>query len=165
METTPTTSEPADDGQAPTEAANGPEEPARPEEQGNGQELDTDALRVELKAVRAEAARYRTKARETAEALKAARSPEEFQAVADRATELETELHRERLARRYHLPDALAVRITGADEDAREADAKTLAELFHSKAGGMGRGGLDPSVASAPSDPGELAASIPRARR
>ncbi|WP_037684207.1 hypothetical protein, partial [Streptomyces noursei] len=72
METTPTTSEPADDGQARTEAANGPEEPARPEEQGDGQELDTDALRVELKAVRAEAARYRTKARETAEALKAA---------------------------------------------------------------------------------------------
>ncbi|AKA08864.1 hypothetical protein SAZ_26380 [Streptomyces noursei ZPM] len=120
---------------------------------------------MELKAVRAEAARYRTKARETAEALKAARSPEEFQAVAERATELETELHRERLARRYRLPDALAVRIAGADEDAREADAKTLAELFHSKAGGMGRGGLDPSVTSAPSDPGELAASIPRARR
>lgn len=120
---------------------------------------------MELKAVRAEAARYRTKARETAEALKAARSPEEFQAVAERATELETELHRERLARRYRLPDALAVRIAGADEDAREADAKTLAELFHSKAGGMGRGGLDPSVTPAPSDPGELAASIPRARR
>ncbi|MFF2808634.1 hypothetical protein ACFVT2_15955 [Streptomyces sp. NPDC058000] len=169
METTPTTSEsadvPADDGQAPTEAANGPEEPARPEEQGDGQELDADALRAELKAVRAEAARYRTKARETAESLKAARSPEEFQAVADRATELETELHRERLARRYHLPNALAARITGADEDAREADAKALAELFHSRANGVGRGGLDPSTTPAPSDPGELAASIPRARR
>ncbi|MGW5119364.1 hypothetical protein ACWEQ8_28565 [Streptomyces noursei] len=48
--------------------------------------MDTDALRAELKAVRSEAARCRTKARETAEALKAARSPEEFQAVADRAT-------------------------------------------------------------------------------
>ncbi|MCE4941941.1 hypothetical protein LVX13_02175 [Streptomyces albulus] len=90
IETTPTISEPADapaaDGQAPTEAAHGPEESARPEEHGDGREMDTDALRAELKAVRAEAARYRTKARETAEALKAARPTEEFQAVADRAT-------------------------------------------------------------------------------
>ncbi|WEB39296.1 hypothetical protein MOV08_08405 [Streptomyces yunnanensis] len=82
----------------------------QPEERGDGQERGADALRAELKAVRAEAAKRRTEARETAEALKAARIPEQFQAVADRATELETELHRERLARRYHLPDAPAVR-------------------------------------------------------
>ncbi|MFE7317698.1 hypothetical protein ACFU7T_32025 [Streptomyces sp. NPDC057555] len=153
METTPTTSEPADvptgDGQAPTEAANAPEEPARPEEQGDGQELDADALRAELKAVRAEAAR----------------SPEEYQAVADRAAELETDLHRERLAHRYGLPDALAARISGADDDAREADAKTLAELFHGRADGMGRGGLDPSAKPVSNDPAELAAGIPRGRR
>ncbi|MEU5306012.1 hypothetical protein ACH4YO_19245 [Streptomyces noursei] len=169
METTPTPAEPAetpaDVEQVPTDAANGPEEPAQPEEQGDGQELDADALRAELKVARAEAAKYRTKAQETADALKAAKTPEEFQAVADQVTELETELHRERLARRYHLPDALAVRITGADDDAREADAKALAELFHNRADGMGRGGLDPSVTPAPRDPGELAASIPRARR
>ncbi|SHN21151.1 hypothetical protein [Streptomyces yunnanensis] len=137
----------------------------QPEEHGDGQERGVDALRAELKAVRAEAAKCRTEARETAAALKAARIPEQFQAVVDRATELETELHRERLARRYRLPDALAVRIAGADEDARDADAKTLAEPFHSRSGGMGRGGLDPSVTPAPSDPGEPAASIPRARR
>ncbi|MER7988691.1 hypothetical protein ABTY53_24315 [Streptomyces noursei] len=124
METTPTTSEPAevpaDSESSPTDATNGPEE------QGDGQELDADALRAELKAVRAEAAKYRTKARETAEALKAARSPEEFQAVADRATGLETELYRERLARRYHLPDALAVRIAGAARRAAWAGAASI---------------------------------------
>ncbi|WP_067345007.1 hypothetical protein [Streptomyces noursei] len=86
-----------------------------------------------MKAVRAEAAKCRTEAGEEVRALKAARIPEQFQAVADRAAGLETELHRERLARRYHLPDAL------------------------------GRGGLDPSVAPAPGDPGGPAASIPRA--
>ncbi|WP_431980787.1 hypothetical protein [Streptomyces qinglanensis] len=131
----------------------------------DGQELDADALRAELKAVRAEAAKYRTKARETAEAMKAAKTPEEFQAVADRAAELETDLHRERLVRRYNLPDALAARISGEDDDAREADAKALAELFHGRGDGVGRGGLDPSATPESQDPGELAAGIPRARR
>ncbi|ANZ15023.1 hypothetical protein SNOUR_08520 [Streptomyces noursei ATCC 11455] len=119
--------------ESPTGATNGPEELARPEERGDGQERGADALRAELKAVRAEAAKCRTEAGEEVRALKAARIPEQFQAVADRAAGLETELHRERLARRYHLPDAL------------------------------GRGGLDPSVAPAPGDPGGPAASIPRA--
>ncbi|MEU7186427.1 hypothetical protein [Streptomyces sp. NPDC045369] len=149
----------------PSDAPEGQEQAPEPEGGEDGQELDADALRAELKTVRAEAARYRTKARETAEALKAAKTPEEFQAVADRAAELETDLHRERLARRYHLPDALAVRISGEDEDAREADAKALAEIFHAQGGGMGRGGLDPSAKAESSDPAELAAGIPRARR
>ncbi|MGK5728175.1 hypothetical protein [Streptomyces sp. URMC 124] len=131
----------------------------------HGQELDADALRDELKAARAEAARYRVKARETAEALKTAKTPEEFQAVADKVTELETHLHRERLARKYNLPDGLAARISGTDEDARDADAKALAEMFHGKAGGVGRGGLDPSAKPMSTDPAELAASIPRGRR
>ncbi|WP_338932630.1 hypothetical protein WEB32_29645 [Streptomyces netropsis] len=138
------------------------------EDQGDDQEapeLDADVLRDELKAARAEAARYRVKARETAEALKAAKSPEEFQAVADQVAELETHLHRERLARTYNLPDVLAARISGADDDAREADAKALAQVFHGKAGGVGRGGLDPSSKPVSTDPAELAASIPRGRR
>ncbi|AIA05409.1 hypothetical protein [Streptomyces noursei] len=167
-ETTPTlepTEVPTDGEAVQADTTNDPVESAQLEEQDDGQELDADALRAELKAAQAEATKYRTQAQETAEALKAARSPEEFQAVADRATELETELHRERLARRYSLPDALAARIAGADEDAREADAKALAALFHSRGDGIGRGGLDPSVTPTPSDPGELAAGIPRARR
>ncbi|MFE0187744.1 hypothetical protein [Streptomyces sp. NPDC058989] len=136
-----------------------------PEAENEGQERDADGLRAELKAARDQAARYRVKARETAEALKVAKTPEEYQAVADRAAELETDLHRERLARKYSLPDALAARISGADDEARDADAKALAELFHGRGGGVGRGGLDPSLTPTPSDPAELAASIPRARR
>ncbi|MGW7270819.1 hypothetical protein ACWGH5_09890 [Streptomyces sp. NPDC054864] len=135
------------------------------EGQEDGQELDADALRQELKDARAEAAKYRVKARETAEALKAAKTPEEFQAVADKVAELETDLHRERLARKYTLPPVLAARISGADDDAREADAKALAEAFHGKGGGVGKGGLDPSAKPVSTDPAELAASIPRARR
>ncbi|MFE9396780.1 hypothetical protein [Streptomyces flavidovirens] len=131
-----------------------------------GQELDDPVkLREELKDARAEAAKYRVKARETAEALKAAKTPEEYQAVADKVAELETDLHRERLAQKYTLPPVLAARISGADDDAREADAKALAEAFHGKGGGVGKGGLDPSAKPVSNDPGELAASIPRARR
>ncbi|MGG7570382.1 hypothetical protein [Streptomyces sirii] len=133
--------------------------------EAEGQELDADALRAELKAARDQAARYRVKARDTTEALKTAKTPEEYQAVADRAAELETELQRERLARKYSLPDALAARISGTDDDAREADAKALAELFHGRGGGVGRGGLDPSAKQVSNDPAELAAGIPRARR
>ncbi|WP_283112318.1 hypothetical protein [Streptomyces halobius] len=162
---TPTDSQtehvPSDDGKGALAQAETPEA----EGQDDGQELDADALRAELKTARDQAARYRVKARETAEALKAAKTPEEYQTVADRAAELETELQRERLARKYSLPDALAARIFGADDDTREADAKALAELFHNRGDGVGRGGLDPSATPSPSDPGELAASIPRARR
>ncbi|MGW2633819.1 hypothetical protein ACWC2K_31430 [Streptomyces chattanoogensis] len=41
-----------------------------PEAEHEGQELDADGLRAELKAARDQAARYRVKARETAEALR-----------------------------------------------------------------------------------------------
>ncbi|MFI9076056.1 hypothetical protein ACIGW8_06060 [Streptomyces sioyaensis] len=130
-----------------------------------GRELDADALRAEIMAARDEAARYRVKARDLRESLAKAKTPEEFEAAQARAVELETDLHRERLGRKYALPDALAARIGGEDGDAREADAKALAEAFHGKGGGVGRGGLDPSAKPVSKDPGELAAGIPRARR
>ncbi|AUG87138.1 head scaffolding protein [Streptomyces phage Attoomi] len=154
-------------GQEDPEGTEGQEGGQEGQEDGQeGQELDDPVkLREELKAARAEAAKYRVKARETAEALKAAKTPEEFQAVADKVAELETDLHRERLARKFNLPPVLAARISGADDDAREADAKALAEAFHGKGGGVGKGGLDPSAKPVSNDPAELAASIPRARR
>jgi hypothetical protein len=165
---------PTGDGQ---EGQNGPEGGQEDQDQGDGQaegqedgqdgqELDDPVkLREELKSARAEAAKYRVKARETAEALKAAKTPEEYQAVADKVAELETDLHRERLARKYTLPPVLAARISGADDDAREADAKALAEAFHGKGGAVGKGGLDPSAKPAPTDPAELAGLVPRGRR
>ncbi|MFJ9854826.1 hypothetical protein [Streptomyces sp. NPDC101150] len=79
--------------------------------------------------------------------------------------ELETELHRKRLARKYNLPDALAARIFGADDDARDTDAEEMAELFHSRGDGVGRGGLDPSTEPGANDPAELATAVPRGRR
>ena len=61
----------------------------------------------------------------------------------------------------YALPDPLAARIGGEDDDAREADAKALAGVFHGKSGGVGRGGLDLSAKPDSNDPAELAAGIP----
>lgn len=138
--------------------------PAAPEEEAQ-EDLDVDALRAELKAARSEAAKYRVKARELNDSLGQAKTPEEFEAVQTRALELETSLHRERLARKYSLPEALAARIAGDDDEARDADAKALAEVFHARSGGVGKGGLDPSTKTTPTSPKELARQIPRGRR
>lgn len=148
---------------APSESGESPAESSETEEQP--EELDAEKLRAELAATRKEAAKYRTKARELNEALSAAKTPEEFQAVADRATMLETDLHRERLARKYNLPEALAARITGDDEESRDADAKALSEVVSVRNSGVGSGGLNPSAKSLPTDPRELARMVPRGRR
>ncbi|RKN09648.1 hypothetical protein [Streptomyces radicis] len=139
------------------------------EPQATGDERDEDALpdwaRAELTSVRKEAARYRVAAKELRETLAAAKSPEEFEAASARVTELETELHRERLARTYQLPDFLASRITGETEEEREKDAQALAEAFNARTVPVGRGGLDPSAEESPSDPAALARLVPRGRR
>ncbi|MBA0054290.1 hypothetical protein E0L36_26595 [Streptomyces sp. AJS327] len=171
---TTTTEEPTESTEVTTpEHVPGPETPQEsrepapeaPEEGGQAEDLDVDALRAELKAARSEAAKYRVKTRELNDSLGKAKTPEEFEAVQARALELETSLHRERLARKYNLPEALAARITGDDDDARDADAKALAEAFHARSGGIGKGGLDPSTKTTPTDPRELARSVPRGRR
>ena len=137
--------------------------------QSANDERHEDALpewaRAELANVRKEAARYRVAARELREALEKAKSPEEYEAASARVAELETELHRERLARAYGLPEGLASRITGTTDEEREADARQLAELFNSRTIPRGRGGLNPSQKPAdPSDPAALARLIPRGR-
>lgn len=124
-----------------------------------------DWARAELTSVRKEAAKYRIAAKELRESLSKAKSPEDFEAATARVAELETELHRERLARKYRLPDALAGRVSGETEEARDADARALAEAFHTRAVGLGRGGLDPSEKTTPKDPATLAGLIPRRRR
>ncbi|MBH1936506.1 hypothetical protein I5Q34_19865 [Streptomyces sp. AV19] len=134
------------------------------EQDGDGTPVDAEGLRVELAAAREEVERYRATAKETREALKAARTPEEFAAVQTQVTELEHELHRERLGRQYGLPQVVTDLITGEDADAREAHAKALAAAFHQRGTGVGRGGLDPTERPVPRDPAALAASIPRRR-
>ncbi|MEV3856059.1 hypothetical protein AB0J38_17260 [Streptomyces sp. NPDC050095] len=124
-----------------------------------------DWARAELASVRKEAAKYRVAAKELRESLARAKSPEEFDAAAARVAELESDLHRERLARKYQLPDAWAGRITGDTDEAREADAKELADVFHTRSVPIGRGGLDPSERpTTPKDPAALAGLIPRRR-
>ncbi|MFD9813990.1 hypothetical protein [Streptomyces sp. NPDC059080] len=145
------------------------DEPAPDGAQSDDGEQDETALpdwaRTELASVRKEAAKYRVAAKELRESLAKATSPEEYEAASARVAELETELHRERLARKYQLPEAVAARVTGETEDAREADAKALAEVFHTRTVPLGRGGLDPAEKpTTPKDPAALAALVRRRR-
>lgn len=138
---------------------------------GDG-DRDENALpewaRKELSDVRNEAARYRISARELREALGAAKSPEEYAAVSARVTELEAELHRERLGRQYQLPEVFAALISGETDEAREEHAKALAGALDDARGTslpVGRGGLDPTQTQEPRDPASLAGLVPRGRR
>lgn len=127
-------------------------------------QLDAEQLRTQLKDARAEAAKSRVKNRELREQLAKAKTPEDFQAVADKAAQLEVELATERAARKYSLPAELVEYLKGSTAEELEESAKKLAK-FAGPAAGLGSGGLDPSKSSAPASPAELAASIPRARR
>ena len=129
-----------------------------------GNELDADTLRKELKAARDEAAKYRVNARELRTQLENAKSPEDYAAVAGKVEKLETELHTARLAAQYNLPAALASRIQGDTEEARDADAKALSALV-SQPETLGSGGLTPGSKPEKADPRTLAARVPRSRR
>ncbi|GGP84490.1 hypothetical protein [Streptomyces melanogenes] len=100
------------------------EQPLSPEP-GDSTETEAERLRAELAEAREEEARYRGQA--------------------EAAAERETELQRERLGRKYSLPDVFAALIQGDDDDAREAHAKALAEAFHARPVRLGNGGLDPT--------------------
>ena len=139
-------------------------EAAQAEDQEQNEAGLPDWAREELTSARREAERYREVASELRESLAKATSPEDYQAVSERVVELEAELHRERLARTYHLPEALARRITGETDREREADAKQLAEVFNARTVSLGRGGLDPTSEATPTNPADLARLIPRSR-
>lgn len=132
----------------------------------DGDELDADALRSQLTGARKDAAKYRTKNRELTEALAKAKSPEDFQAVADRAAQAEAELNRERAARKFQLPEELVEYLKGDTAEELEESAKRLSQ-FASRPGPTsgGGGGLDPSDKPTPTSPADLAAMVPRARR
>lgn len=131
-------------------------------DQGASEDLDT--LRSQLKEARSEAAKYRVSARETREALERAKTPEEFEAVSTRVSQLEADLSKARLAAKYNLPEALANRIAGDTDEAREEDAKSLA-AFAAPREEIGKGGLNPNEKnSGKLDPKSLAAQISRGR-
>ncbi|QMU72145.1 hypothetical protein [Streptacidiphilus sp. P02-A3a] len=140
---------------------------AAPADPADGGEPDAEALRKEVEALRKEAAKYRVKSRELSATLATAKTPEEFAEAAARSAALEVELHRERLARKFSLPDELAALVQGDDDDAREAHAKSLARFAVAPVPRPGHpgGGLDPSARTTPTDPAALAAAVPRNRR
>ena len=125
---------------------------------------DLDTLRSQLKEARSEAAKYRVNARETREALEKAKTPEEFEAVSARVSQLEADLSKARLAAKYNLPEALANRIAGDTDEAREEDAKSLA-AFTAPREEIGKGGLSPNEKpEGKHDPKSLASLISRGR-
>lgn len=126
-----------------------PETPEPPEEKGDRDDELPEWARRKLTKANAEAAKYRARLREVEEQLKEAKTPEEFEkAVAEiqaRNAELEAALLRERVARKFNLPDDLAARLLGSTVEELEADAKVLQKYAVAPPPGDLRGGLDPS--------------------
>ncbi|MHB6907111.1 hypothetical protein [Streptomyces sp. DB-54] len=136
---------------------------------GNDESALPEWARGELTRARDEAARRRVQLRELKNQLAGMADPEEAQAAIqlahDRLAETEQQLTRERLGRKYGLPDALIPRIEGEDEEAMERDAKALADLAPTAAGRPPRpdplqGGGDP----APLSPADRFAQIIQTR-
>lgn len=100
---------------------------------GSDEDALPDWARSELARARDEAARRRIELRDLREQIAGATDPEEAKAALqeahDRLASIERQLTRERLGRKYQLPDVLVARIEGGDETAMEQDAKALAEL------------------------------------
>ncbi|MGP3940514.1 hypothetical protein [Streptomyces sp. 6N106] len=150
-------------GQGTTESTGGTDDQGTGD---GGEELDAETLRKQLTEARKEAAKYRTSARELRESLDKAKSPEDYQAAADRAAQLERELLVERTARTHRLPEELVPYLKGDTEEELKTSAETLAKhLTQTVAGASGGGGLNPAAPKTPTTPAELAASIPRSRR
>lgn len=138
------------------------------EPKGTPEEDLPDWARKELTKVRGEAANYRVKLREAETALKDAKSVEEFEAaradLSNKIAELESALLRERVARKFELPDELASRLQGADEAALEADAKALQKFVTPAAPESLSGGLDPDEGDDGFDPVKAVQAARRSR-
>ncbi|WJN63262.1 head scaffold protein [Streptomyces phage phiScoe54] len=146
---TPVTEEKPAEGTTPgTETPSTEEKPAEGETPKPEDELPEWA-RKELTKVRGEAANYRTKLREAETSLQNAKTPEEFESarteLSKRIAELEHEVVVSKVARKYELPDELVPLLTGADEAALEAVAKTLQKYAVPAAPESLGGGLTPS--------------------
>ncbi|MFG1602854.1 hypothetical protein [Actinoplanes sp. NPDC049265] len=105
--------------------------------------------RKRLTRANAEAANYRTRLREAEARLDGAKTAEEYeQAVADiktRNAELEQQLARERVARKFSLPNDLAERLHGGTVEELEADAAKLQKYAAPAEPVALSGGLDPT--------------------
>ena len=132
-------------------------------------------LRDDLESTRREAASRRVALREAEEKLKEAKTPEDIsKAVADatkKSAELESELARERAARKHKLDDSLVEFLTGSDADQIEAQAAKLAALATASTTPLAvtrqspRGGVTPSDSTPPELDGREAWKKFRGRR
>lgn len=108
----------------------GQEEATQQQEEQSKEDELPEWARSELTRARNDAARYRTELRKLQQQTKDAKTPEEFEAAVreyqERIAALESEMLRERIARKYNLPDDLAELLKGDDENAIEEHAKRL---------------------------------------
>lgn len=123
----------------------------------------------EIKSLRTESAKRRTRNNELEETLASAKTPEQFEAaVAELRTanaKLERDFTVSTLARTHNLPDAIAARIQGETAEEMAADAAVLAGLLvATRPKNDPTGGLDPTDDEGPFDP-VAAAAAARARR
>lgn len=178
--TDPNENEAPPEGTEGTPGAESDDEGSNPEGDPEGESEENDdedgndwseSARAEITKVRNEAARYRTRLREVEEKFKDAKTPEEFEAAVNEQTErnraLESELLRERIARKFDLPDDLAEVLKGDDEKSLTEHAKKLQKYAGTISGdGDVRGGLDPNDDDdEPSDPAALARTFGRGRK
>jgi hypothetical protein len=165
--TAPAEQPPTTPSDPPAPAAD-PSADAAPDDTAGLDELP-DWARKRLTKANAEAANYRTRLREAEQKLTGAKTVEEFEAaVADvkAANErLESELLRERVARKFDLPDDLAGRLRGATAEELEADATALQKYATPSPPASLSGGLDPSDGDAVFDPVAEARKARSARR
>lgn len=124
-------SSPVDDGQADTPRA-GDEQSAEDGADRPEHTPEVDRLLSQLRKKNREAQNLRERV------AKAEPAAQEAQAALDRAERAESDrdallaaLSRERVARRYNLPDELAERLKGSTEDEMAADAEALSKLLN----------------------------------
>jgi len=133
-------------------------------------------LKDDREALRREAASRRVALREAEEKLKEAKTPEDIASAVKEATqknaELESQLARERAARKHKLDDSLLEFLTGANEEQIETQAAKLAALATvtpretpAPAKQTPRGGVTPSDSNPPELDGREAWRKYRGRR
>lgn len=133
-----TPTEPADEDTPPAEPAEDAEDAETPDEDTAVDNTEEDTRDPRITKARAEAAKYRHRARE-AETTLATVTAERDEALAKLAT-----IEHDRLAldacRAAHIPDAMAAHLTGTTPDEITASARTMSAAI-----GYDRGPVDPS--------------------
>jgi hypothetical protein len=155
--------------QAPQTAGEPADEPQQTAQTDEREDELPEWARKRLTKANTEAANYRTRLREAEAQLHDAKPTEEFEkALADvkaRNVELEQEITRVQVARKFNLPDDLAARLRGTTAEELETDAQALQKYVVVLGPGRLSGGLDPSDDDEVFDPVKEARRARAARR